>query len=511
MEILDKWRAHKDKLEEEKVLNIALRVLEHMEEWEKISPYNIRIGEQVSEDVQLEWNPETKEGEDYLNGVSDVAKAFASEGVSEKWFYFVFLIYYLVAGEIENAQFNRWEMQIQNGTQLKFQAIETGAEYEFTGELLKKIIGYNRPRPIDKREITKYIIEKYPPQYKIVCYSDITKKALELSDMDALLVKYGEGTDNDEKAVVTMEETEKEPYFLIHFDRVPQLYQSEEYCLVKNAISKKYIVSSKEQCCECFLRPANWREFIKCCEDEADDDILKPMEVAEVLEAYFDAYADTKRYLFIYADQGGHGIIAYFNNKLLRRNQVKQWDYKMGELKDEIEYMKLKDEEIDSICMAASDESVGEELIKCIWNLYGNDKTKDIRFTRNDKILSGKRNYLDEMQCQLYRYYDLCFWSKDVWGKDVLHGVMRKGEAEECEFTRQIGQIDGGVLSLVFYYTVDMDNCTFSYVQGKRKAFSISVDTGQYQGKLRVKCMRDVCGRYDIAVYTDKGEKLETG
>lgn len=94
-------------------------------------------------------------------------------------------------------------------------------------------------------------------------------------------------------------------------------------------------------------------------------------------------------------------------------------------------------------------------------------------------------------------------------GRDVCHGIMKRKEQAEYEFIRQIEQKDFKDVVLVFYYTVDMDGCTFSYSQGKRKAFSVSVMPDQYQGKLRVICKRDASGKYEVSVYTDQGKKLD--
>lgn len=430
MEILEKWRTCKKELEEEKVLNIALRVLEHIKEWKKISPYNLKIEELSNGDVQIEWCPETDEDyikdaeKAYLEGVGDVVEAFDGNTTLGEWFPFVSLIYYLVVGNFKNDQFSLWKLQIRTRGQLMLPEVGEGTGYEYLGSLIKSI----QQESIDCRRIMEDIIGKYPPYYKIEFYSDITKR--KLPDVHVIVVRYDGGTNEDTETVVTRKETDagKAPQFQIHFDRMPQLQQLKQYCLVKKEIIQNYMISAKEQYCKCYLCPDNWKNWAefpnKGYEKGSDDNTLEPKKTAEVLEAYFDAYQEPKRYLLIYAHRDGHGVIAYFDNKLLRRNQIRQWKYQESksreQLLDEIEYMRLKNEEIDSICIAASDMAVEEELIGIIWELYGADREKDIRFTQNYRIFSETQKYLSKMYCQLYQYYDLSFWSKDAGGERCM-------------------------------------------------------------------------------------------
>lgn len=550
MEILAKWIKHQSKIEEEKVLNIVLRVLENIKEWEKITPYNLQIKELDNGDVTIELCQEIDEKildahASYSGGVKKVAEAKAKQATEaldgkSDWgerISAVSLLYYLLAWEKfeegKKSPFDLWKTTIRNGGEIKLPDEVKGTDdnkkdYEYVGSLMKRI----QQGALDNKKIIKDIIEKYPPQYKIEFYSYITKNKLQ--DMDAIKVKY-EGTAKDRKAVVIKEENEKEteegklPEFQICFNKMLLPQQLDKYHLVEKEIIQSYMVSTKELDCKCYLCPKNWEDWTKKNgkgqgEDNGcglDDNTLQPREKAEVLEAYFDAYQEFKRYLLIYADRGadgkGHCVIAYFDNKLLKRNRIRQWEYQEGELEkqlpDEIHYMRLKNEEIDSICIAASDKEVEEKLIGIIWNLYDGDSEnkKDIRFTQNCRIFSKPEKYLKKMQSQLYRYYDLCFWSKDAGGRNVCHGIMKKMEPMEYEFSCQMESADCKEILLVFYYTVDMDGCTFSYSKGKRKAFSVSVALEQYQGKLIVKCTRDEKGKYKIFVYTDQGKELKAG
>lgn len=516
METLYQWRAHqKENLAEDKILNIALRVLEYINEWDELSPYCIEIEERDEGDVWVDRYSDTKEvveeHKKYLEGMKGVIDAFQHKNVERRWLQFAFLLYYLAAGEITDDQFDTWTVQMDTIEKLLFHAVGKDTQYKSVGKLFEKILDNNRKESMDSSTITRYIIEQYKPCYKIECYSAITKNAI--TDMEPIFAEYNGQEKKD--AEIIMDETKEVPYFRICFNRIPQLQQSENYSIAEHERSVKYVVSAEKQKCECFLYPVNWKEYKECDIDEAPDHTkLKPRETTELLEAYFKIYAEPKRYLLIYADYNEQSVIAYFDNRLLKRNQIKQWNCEKNmmqeELKDEIAYLQLKDEEIDSICLAASNKESGEELIKSIWGLYGEDKTKDIRFTQSNELLSYAKYYRSEMYRQLYCYYDLCFWSKDVQGKDMLHGVMEKQKVAECEFIRQIGQTEQNKISLVFYYVTDMENCTFSYAYGKRKAFTVSVCIGQYQGKLRVKCKRDAEGRYEVKVYTDEGEEVET-